>query len=424
MYPLKEKNFLRRTTNHLSELHVFGVSYQTANVEQRQAYSLSEVEQVSLLANLKKQTDFKGFIISTCNRTEVIGLTHTPDVVLALYLDHTSGSTEEFSDLGYHLTENDALTHLFRVGVGMESQIPGDFEIIMQLRKGFRWAYKAGMVNGYLEKIVNQVIYTSKRVKTETAYSTGATSVSYAAARYLKDTFDDLSDKSITLYGLGKFGRITLDHLLGLTAEQNITLVNRSDAKSKQYAEESGAMFAPHSDLQEALNAANILIVATGADRPILGVDELSVEGLHTIIDLAVPSNVDPAVRNLPNVTLLNVDELSQMTRAALENRQNQLPKVEEIVNDEIQELMDWHIMRGHAPQIETAIANLLDTDEQLTLANLVEHAYEVPTTEDSEEKYLKHKMQRYFCHHIRRGQSVDFIRTELSSRLSVISSK
>lgn len=401
---------------------VFGVSYRTANVHQRQAYSLSEVEQASLLSELTEQTDFKGFIISTCNRTEIIGLTHQPESVLALYLDHTNGNAEEFADLGYSLRGMEALLHLFKVSVGMESQIPGDFEIIMQVRKGFRWAHKANAVNGYLEKIINHVIHASKRVKSETGFSTGATSVSYAAARYLKDEFEDLSNKKITLYGLGKFGRITLDHLLGLTAPKNITLVNRSDEKAEKYATESGAVYCPHENLQSAIDQTDILIVATGADRPILTVNELDRPNLTTVIDMAVPSNVATEVGNLPQLRLLDVDELSQMTRNALQKRLDELPAVEAIVTEEIDELMDWHTMRGHAPQIETAIDFILSKGTELL--DLVSEAYETAMMPTSEEAFLKQKMQRYFCYHIRRGQSVEFIRTDLSSRLSVTSSK
>lgn len=399
------------------------MSYRTANVHQRQAYSLSEEEQMALLSDLKEQTDFKGFIISTCNRTEVTGLTEHPEAVLALYLEHTQGSVSEFEDLGYHYSGMKALTHLFRVGVGMESQIPGDFEIIMQIRKGFRAALKTGMINGYLEKIINQVIYTSKRVKTETGFSTGATSVSYAAARYLKDTFEDLSNRRITLYGLGKFGRITLDHLLGLTPAGNITLVNRTDDKSMQYANESGTVFCPHAELQHAIDRSEILIVATGADRPILRTEHLNRPGLHTVIDMAVPSNVHPEVRELEGITLLDVDELSQMTRDALMKRQNELPEVEQIVEEEIGELLNWHTMRDHAPQIETAVRSLLK-DVNDSWSDLVAIAYESSRASEPGESYLQQKMQRYFCHHIRRGQSVDFIRTDLSSKISVTRSK
>lgn len=401
---------------------VFGVSYRTASVHRRQAYSLSEVEQAALLSELKQQTDFKGFIISTCNRTEVIGTTHQPDAVLALYLDHTEGSSEEFADLGYQLHGENALRHLFRVGVGMESQIPGDFEIIMQIRKGFRWARKANSVNGYLEKIINHVIHASKRVKTETAFSTGATSVSYAAARFLKDNFDDLSNRRITLYGLGKFGRITLDHLLGLTAPSNITLINRSDEKAQRFAEETGAIYVPHRELQGAIDQSEILIVATGADRPILTTAELDRPQLHTVIDMAVPSNVDPSVGELNQIRLLDVDELSQMTREALQKRVDQLPVVEAILEDEMRELLDWHAMRSHSADINTAIEELVGLGT--SLVDWVSEAYDMLLPENAEENYLKHKMQRYFCHHIRRGLSVEFIRTDLSSRMSVTHSK
>lgn len=414
---------MKGTISHLDHLHIFGVSYKTANVHDRQAFSLCDDEQRLLLSELEAQTSFKGFIISTCNRTEVIALTDTPEPVLALYLEHTQGNHNQFDDLGYHLSGLEAMKHLFRVGVGMESQIPGDFEIIMQLRKGFRRAHKSGKVNGYMEKLVNQVIHASKRVKTETAYSTGATSVSYAAARYLKDNISDLSNTKITLYGLGKFGRITLDHLLGLTDASNITLVNRSDEKSAKFAQESGAQYCSHAELSTALQSAEVLIVATGADRPILKVDDLNLPQLHTVIDMAVPSNVDPAVGALPQLTLLDVDELSQMTAKALDKRKSELPEVENIVEEELREILDWHVMRDQSSQIENSIVDLLKANYS-SLSELTSKAYDDIYTDAHPSEFLQRKMQRYYCHHIRRGKSIDAIQIELSSRASVSSSK
>lgn len=407
-----------RNAQHLDHLHIIGVSHRTAGAQQRQLYSLSNDEQCALLLELKQQTDFSGFIVSTCNRTEVVGLTRRPEAVLALYLSHTKSTGPEFEEVGYQLFAEAALRHLFQVGVGMDSQIPGDFEIIMQLRKGFRRALKMDLTTGFLEKLINQVIHTSKRVKTETAFSTGATSVSYAAARYLKDRFSDLEHTRITLYGLGKFGRITLDHILGLTAPENITLVNRSDDKARRYASEYGTRFCLHSDRQQALNSAHILIVATGADRPILTLNELSNPELHTVIDLAVPFNVDPAVGLREGLTLLNVDELSQMTREALSRRRGELPKAQAIVDEEVQDLLEWHVMRSRSEEITAAI-------EQLPMANnreaLVRDIYPALNVNEPSDEFLQLKMQRYFCHHIRLGQSIGQIHDELIHRLAAI---
>lgn len=412
---------MNRSAEHLDHLHLFGVSYKTADVQHRQAFSLSEHEQHALLSELKEQTDFNGFITSTCNRTEIIGTTLQYEAVLALFLDHTQGSADSFEDIGYHLYGMDAVQHLFRVGVGMESQIPGDFEIIMQLRRGFKWARKANSTNGFMEKIINQVIHASKRVKSETGFSTGATSVSYAAARYLKDEIENLDTQKIALYGLGKFGRITLDHLLGLTSPSNITLINRSDEKSRQFAEESGANFCAHDNLQNAIDQAEILVVATGADRPILTSEQLDRPQLHTVIDMAVPFNVDPSVGDLPQLTLLNVDQLSQMTREALDKRKNELPLVEAIIAEEIQELLDWQVMREQSEEINTSLKTLMNGTH--SLEKLVNTAYESIVKYD-ETTYLHKKMQRYYCYHIRRGRTVQGIQTELSSRLSSSPSK
>lgn len=399
-----------RETQHLDRLFILGVSHQTAGVEQRQLYSISNDEQTALLLELKEQTDFTGFIVSTCNRTEVIGLTRNPEAVLALYIAHTRGNAQVFEDIGYQLFAEDALRHLFEVGVGMDSQIPGDFEIIMQMRKGFRRSLKMGLVTGFLEKLVNQVIHASKRVKTETAFSTGATSVSYAAVRYLKDNVENLEDKRIALYGLGKFGRITLDHLLSLTSPQNITLINRSNNKAQALSGKTGAAYLPHDRAQEAFDATDILIVATGADRPILTVNQLSNPALKVVIDLSVPCNVDPEAGSRAGLTLFNVDELSQMTAHNLNKRRGELPKAQAIVDEEISDLVDWHVMRSHSKPILSAIEELVESDPKKSILDLVVKAFPAINISEPTEEYLQAKMQRFFCHHIRLGKNIDQI--------------
>ena len=136
------------------------------------------------------------FIVSTCNRTEIYGFAEHPFQLIKLLCEHSNGSLEEFQEVGKVFINNEAVSHMFKVGAGLDSQILGDFEIIGQLRQRFAFFQKNnGLSNSYLERLISFVILASKRIKTETKITTGATSVAYAAVQYILNTVTDISDK-------------------------------------------------------------------------------------------------------------------------------------------------------------------------------------------------------------------------------------
>ena len=142
--------------------------------------------------------------------------------------ENTKGTVEAFQEVAYIYKNKDAISHMFRVGSGLDSQILGDFEIIGQLKHGAKQAKKEGLLNSYLERLVNSVIQASKRIKTETELSSGATSVSFASVQYIMNTVQNISEKNILLFGTGKIGRNTCENLVKHTKNSHITLINRT----------------------------------------------------------------------------------------------------------------------------------------------------------------------------------------------------
>lgn len=392
----------------LSQFNVWGISYQTAAVHQRELYSLNDAEQAELLRLLQVQTGFKGFVVSTCNRTELIGFVANADLALELFISQTRGNIEEFKTISYHFTGHSAFSHLLRVGVGMESQIPGDFEIIMQVKKGFKLARKIGAADGYLEKIVNHVIHASKRVKTETAFSTGATSVSYAAVKYLKDHYAQIENANILVYGMGKFGRITLDHLVGIVPEGKISIVNRTDAKSQAIAGDFGVQFVPHDELKNAILEANVVIVATGAKKPILFAADFAGARTSVVIDLSVPANVDDSVGELEGMTMLDVDAISSLTSEALNQRRKELPRVICLIEQERVEFEEWLGMQPHMPAVDSAIDNIKENITFSEQKSLAEQLFPGADFAQATPEFLERKLRSYLCHHLRLGTTVD----------------
>ena len=165
--------------------YTIGLSYKKADAETRGLFSLSEDGKIKLLKQAKANGIESIFVISTCNRTELYGFAEHPYQLISLLCENTKGSVEEFQRVAYVYKNKEAISHAFRVGSGLDSQILGDFEIISQLKFGARLSKKEGLLNSFSERLINAVIQASKRIKTETELSSGATSVSFASVQYI-----------------------------------------------------------------------------------------------------------------------------------------------------------------------------------------------------------------------------------------------
>ncbi|RYZ79214.1 MAG: glutamyl-tRNA reductase, partial [Proteobacteria bacterium] len=289
---------------------------------------------------------------STCNRTEIYGFAEHPFQLIKLLCDNSSGSVEEFQRVAYVHKNAEAINHIFRVGTGLDSQILGDFEIISQLKIGFAESRKLGLTNAFLERLTNAVIQASKRIKNETEISSGATSVSFASVQYMLRNVDDIKNKNILLFGTGKIGRNTCENLVKHTKNEHITLINRTKDKAERLASKLHLIVKDYSELHLELQKADILVVATGAQNPTIDKAVLNLKKPLLILDLSIPKNVSDDVLDLPEVTLIHMDHLSQMTDDTLENRKKHIPAAEKIIDEVREEFITWTHARKFAPTI------------------------------------------------------------------------
>ena len=222
--------------NIQAQLYVVGLSYRKADAEIRGHFSIPETLQPEILERAKDMDIDSLSIVSTCNRTELYSYTSCPEVLIQLLCDFTRGDIEEFKDVCYVIEGEHAVHHLFSVATGLDSQILGDFEIISQMRRGFKRSRQAGMLNAYMERLANAVIQASKRVKNETNLSSGATSVSFAAVQYILARVPYVSEKNLLLFGIGKIGRNTCENLIKHTQNDHITVINRTKTKAEEIA--------------------------------------------------------------------------------------------------------------------------------------------------------------------------------------------
>ncbi|HEY0261475.1 MAG TPA: glutamyl-tRNA reductase, partial [Chitinophagales bacterium] len=199
-------------SNSNKQLVIAGVNYRKTALDIRNKFALTteKIKHIYEEQNIKPN-DF--FILSTCNRTEIYGITDSPET-LVNFLSHQSNVDEaEAQNYTFVKQGNEAVQHLFQVASGLDSQILGDYEIIGQLKNAFLLSKSHGCLGGYLEKLVNTSLQASRQVRNSTSISDGTTSTSYAVIQLLKQATTENQAQKICLMGLGKIGALTLKNL-------------------------------------------------------------------------------------------------------------------------------------------------------------------------------------------------------------------
>ncbi len=338
-----------------------GLSYKKADVQVRGAFSITKENQKLLLVEAKRRGIDGLFVLSTCNRTEITGFAKHPFELISLMIKYSKGSVEEFINVSNVYKNNDAVSHLFDIATGLDSQILGDYEIVGQLKESFKLAKKLGTTNAYLERLMNLVLQASKDVKNNTKLSSGTTSVSYAAIQYIIDTVENYNEKKILIYGFGEIGKNTCKNVLEYTSNKNITLVNRTLDKAVDFERcHKNINVAEFSNLTEEIHKTDILIVSTGSNTPTVTEENLKAGKEILIIDLSMPENVDIAVKELNEVTLINVDELSKITDKTIETRKEQIPLAEKIIEKYREEFNEWISHRKYVPAVNALKESLM----------------------------------------------------------------
>lgn len=348
--------------NNKAKHHYFyavGLSYKKADAEIRGKFSLDADAKTRLLEQAKREGIESLIVTSTCNRTEVYGFAEHPFQLIKLICENSEGSVEAFQKVGFVYKNQEAISHIFRVGTGLDSQILGDFEIIAQIRNSFSQSKSLGLVNTFMERLVNAVIQASKKIKTDTEISSGATSVSFAAVQYIFKNVEDIGNKNILLFGTGKIGRNTCENLVKHTKNEHITLINRTKAKAEKIAGKLNLIVKDYSELHLELQKADVVVVATGAQNPTIDKAILNLKKPLLILDLSIPKNVNEDVEEIEGVTLIHMDYLSQITDETLENRKKHIPAAEAIIEEIKEEFITWTKGRKFAPTIHALKAKL-----------------------------------------------------------------
>lgn len=362
---------LNQNENFLSNFFIAGINYKKTDASIRGQFAINNDQYANILSLAPQYGISECFILSTCNRTEIYGFAEDVTQLINVLCTQTLESKETFVQLCYTHQGVDAVQYLYEVGSGLGSQILGDYEIIGQIKMAVKIAKQHGFVGGFTERLVNSVLQSTKVIKNQTALSGGTVSVSFAAVQYIKRNIKVLENKNILLVGVGKIGRNTCKNLVDYLGTKNLTLINRSYNKAVVLADELGLKHAHIDELEQHIQSSDIILVATNSNEPIILATHLIGGTDKLIIDLSIPYNVEKEAADLPNVTLINVDELSKLKDETLLKRMGEIPKAKAIIEEHKNDFLEWSSMRKNAPVLRAVKQKLFDMHQcQMFLAS------------------------------------------------------
>ncbi|MEH6949235.1 MULTISPECIES: glutamyl-tRNA reductase [Peribacillus] len=339
-----------------------GVNYKTAPVEIREKLSFNEAELAQAMEALKnKKSILENVIISTCNRTEIYVIgdqLHTSRYYVKEFLSEWFGiDKEEFSKYLFFYEGDGAVEHLFQVTCGLNSMVLGETQILGQVRSSYMLAQEQQTIGTVSNHLFKQALTLAKKAHAETEINTNAVSVSYAAVELAKKIFGSLKGKNVLILGAGKMGELAIQNLHSNGAD-SVTVINRTFEKAVNLADRFNGTPKKLEELQCALVEADILITSTGAKDFVVTQEMMSAVNKVRkgrpifMVDIAVPRDLDPALAELENVFLYDIDDLEDIVQANLAERKLAAEKIELMVEAEIVEFNQWLNMLGVVPVI------------------------------------------------------------------------
>ena len=377
-------------THDISRFYVAGINYKKTDASVRGEFAVTPEKYEHILSGFISTEITEFFILSTCNRTEIYGLTSDVSHLVDVLCKHTAGNKETFLSRAYIKNGQNAIEHLFHVAAGLDSQILGDYEIVGQIKQAVKLSKQHSRIGAFIERLVNSILQSSKTIKNQTGLSGGTVSVSFTAVQYIRQHFKNFEGKKILLTGIGKIGRNTCRNLVDYLPTKNITLINRTDEKAKSLSTELGLQWAPFSTLVKEAQSADIILVATNASEPTVRTKDISGHGSKLIIDLSIPYNVETSAKSLPGVTLINVDELSKLKDTTLHKRKAEVPKAKKIIAEHIMDFLDWYEMRKHVPVLKAVKTKLLEIHCNPVFFNNISGSYTGVNVSDHRQRIQK----------------------------------
>jgi glutamyl-tRNA reductase len=327
---------------------VIGVNHKTAPVEVRERLAFTDEACGRGLRELVDGEILReGLIVSTCNRVEV--LTATGEGLLKQgqerITNFLSGARavpyEHFSEHIYSHVDDQAVRHVFRVASSLDSMVVGEPQVLGQVRRAYSIAIEAGTTGRILNRLMHHTLRVAKRVRSETGIAASAVSISYMAVELGRKIFNSLSGRTILLIGAGEMAELSARHLVNAGASR-VRVANRSQDAAERLAQEVGGEAVSYANLTEHLSEADIVICSTAASEYVVtpAMARTALEKRRNrpsfFIDISVPRNIDPAVGEIPNLFVFDIDDLEAVVSSNIREREREADRAELIVDSEV----------------------------------------------------------------------------------------
>lgn len=344
------------------DLVLVGLSHRTAPIEVREKVTFPEQKIRPALLNLVRACgSSEAMIVSTCNRVEVItdGARNgsVEKVKNFLYTYHALQPPLLEKHI-YTYREEELVRHVFRVASSLDSMILGEAQILGQLKQAFSLADTEGITGRSLKRLMPHAFFVAKRVRTETQIASSAVSVSSVAVELARKIFADLEGKTALLLGAGKMSELAAKSFVNSGVER-VLVANRSPEKSQKIAARFGGTAVPYSEMDRYLLHADIVLVSTNADSFLIKrsrMEEVIWKRKYSpifLIDISVPRNVDPAVNEIENIFLYDIDDLQSVSTTNMEERAQEAKLAEQIIGEEVANYLHYRSTQDLGPVMQ-----------------------------------------------------------------------
>ncbi len=352
------------------EIIGISLSYRTCSIEKRESLYLNESEKEELIKILKNGFLLEGIVISTCNRTEIIGLTIndeiTIDILVDKILEYKPVENLKSSDFLKYFNCT-ALKHILEVVSGIDSLIIGDSQILGQVKESFLLSEKLNFLGTIFHRIEQISLKLGKKVISETILGEGAVSISYAAIKVIEKIFSHFQNKQALIIGAGETAELAAMHLNELNLEK-MYITNRTREKGENLANKISAEFIEFENFDSILQEIDILISATSSPNFLIDFERIKSIGKFrrgkplVIMDIAIPRDIDPKVANLDWIFYHDVDSLQKFIDQNIEKRKAEIPKIKSFIQDEMVTFFSWY----NTLQIIPTLKNFRDFFEEI----------------------------------------------------------
>lgn len=392
----------------MQNIVVLGLNHKTAPVEIREKLSFSAAEVEQTLPRIKQLPGIReAMFLSTCNRVEVYFTCQEVDCGVADVKGFLAACHQiplpQFDACLYIHNSHEAVRHVFRVASSLDSMVLGEPQILGQIKDAYRLALKHKACGVVLNRLLHKAFSVAKRVRTETGVASSAVSISFAAVELSKKIFESLRGKVAMLVGAGEMAELAAQHLLNNGVEK-IVVANRTFERGLRLAEQFGGEAIRFEELYEQLASVDIVISSTGAPHLVISAEHVRAVMRRRrqrpifFIDIAVPRDIDPAINDLENAYVYDIDDLQNVIEANISERRREALRAERIVEEEAVKFKGWLRQLEVAPTI-TSLHDKAELIRQQELKKTLAHLKGLSPEQQAAIDVLTHSIVHKLLH-------------------------